>query len=185
MANRAVAQMMATAEPALVPPPACAGAAATTRFARAANDAASFAASPAMDGAVLALGAGLALEYGAGRDVNGDLLTLSLPATGRATPGSENSCLQLLALDRDLGDFFAQLDRSGIGYVVALRGSSGGDAPVPIIFWQPGMIAATVATAVSTADLIPTVTSILGTTQFPPAAGGRCLPQVTGAACQR
>ena len=35
-------------------------------------------------------------------------------------------CLQLLALDRALGDFFATLDRAGIDYAVALTADHGG-----------------------------------------------------------
>lgn len=182
VANQAVAQLIARAEPALVPPPVCAGTTATNKFARAANDSAGFAASPAMDGAVLALGAGIAQEFGAGRDANGDVLTLGLPATARSAPGSENSCLQLLALDRDLGDFFAQLDRSGGDYIVALRGASAAGT-VPMMIWRRGMAANSVAAPVSTADLMPTVSSLLGSTV--PTAMGRCLPQVTGACLQR
>jgi arylsulfatase A-like enzyme len=36
-------------------------------------------------------------------------------------------CLQLLSLDRDLGDFFAFLDRSGLDYAVALTADHGGE----------------------------------------------------------
>src|SRR4029079_12071112 len=35
-------------------------------------------------------------------------------------------CLQLLELDRELGDFFAFLDRSGVDYAVALSADHGG-----------------------------------------------------------
>ena len=34
-------------------------------------------------------------------------------------------CLQMLALDRELGDFFAQLDRSGVDYAVVLSADHG------------------------------------------------------------
>src|SRR3546814_13140481 len=36
-------------------------------------------------------------------------------------------CLQLASLDRDLGDFFTQLDAMGIDYAVALTADHGGN----------------------------------------------------------
>src|SRR3546814_16190764 len=59
-----------------------------------------------------------------------DLLIVGLSATdyvGHAT-GTEGSemCLQMLALDRELGDFFARLDATGIDYLVTLTADHGG-----------------------------------------------------------
>ena len=44
---------------------------------------------------------------------------------GAGTEGSE-MCLQMAGLDRELGDFFARLDATGIDYVVALTADHGG-----------------------------------------------------------
>src|SRR3546814_17651468 len=59
-----------------------------------------------------------------------DLLIVGLSATdyvghGTGTEGSE-MCLQMLALDRELGDFFARLDATGIDYLVTLTADHGG-----------------------------------------------------------
>src|SRR3546814_20496313 len=59
-----------------------------------------------------------------------DLLIVGLSATdyvGHAT-GTEGSemCLQMLALDRELGDFFARPDAPGIDYLVTLTADHGG-----------------------------------------------------------
>ena len=58
------------------------------------------------------------------------MLSIGLSATdyvGHAYgTGGQEMCLQLLALDRSLGDFFAQLDRWGIDYAVALTADHGG-----------------------------------------------------------
>jgi predicted AlkP superfamily pyrophosphatase or phosphodiesterase len=62
------------------------------------------------------------------------VLAISLSATdyvghSYGTEGQE-MCLQLLALDRELGDFFAFLDRRGIDYSVVLTADHGGlDVP--------------------------------------------------------
>ena len=86
-------------------------------FARAAGDAAAFRASPEFDGDTLALAAGLVDEMKLGRGAAPDLLAISLSATdyvGHAygTEGEE-MCLQLLELDRELGDFLTVLDSRG------------------------------------------------------------------------
>src|SRR3546814_14466893 len=62
-----------------------------------------------------------------------DLLIVGLSATdyvghGTGTEGSE-MCLQMLALDRELGDFFARLDATGIDYLVTLTADHGGHEP--------------------------------------------------------
>src|SRR3546814_15277217 len=59
-----------------------------------------------------------------------DLLIVGLSATdyvghGTGTEGSE-MCLQMAGLDRELGDFFARLDATGIDYEVALTADHGG-----------------------------------------------------------
>ena len=59
-----------------------------------------------------------------------DLLVIGLSATDYighsfGTGGSE-MCIQMLALDRILGDFFAALDRDGVDYVVMLTADHGG-----------------------------------------------------------
>lgn len=101
------------------------------RFARAASDVNAFRASPESDGATLALAAALQQEMRLGQKDATDLLILGLSATdyvghGYGTQGSE-MCLQLLALDRSLGDFFERLDASGVDYLVALTSDHGGD----------------------------------------------------------
>ena len=139
--NAAVAQMIAAPAEPLVPPPFCAARAQTIAipdhapvgagtFARAAGDAKAFRTSPQADAAVLALSAALVREMGLGRGPAIDILAVGLSATdyvGHAygTEGQE-MCLQLLSLDRDLGDFFKRLDSWGIDYAVALTADHGG-----------------------------------------------------------
>src|SRR3546814_19753780 len=72
-----------------------------------------FRASPQADGAVLAAAAALRQTRRMGEGDGTDLLIVGLSATdyvghGTGTEGSE-MCLQMLALDRELGDFFARL----------------------------------------------------------------------------
>ena len=103
-------------------------------FARSAGDAAALRASPELDGDTLAIAAGLVDEMQLGRRAEPDVLAISLSATdyvghSYGTEGQE-MCLQLLALDRELGDFFAFLDRRGINYSVVLTADHGGlDVP--------------------------------------------------------
>ena len=103
-------------------------------FARSAGDAAALRASPELDGDTLAIAAGLVDEMQLGRRAEPDVLAISLSATdyvghSYGTEGQE-MCLQLLALDRELGDFFAFLDRRGIDYSVVLTADHGGlDVP--------------------------------------------------------
>ena len=147
--NAAVAAEIAKAQPGLDPPPLCAAKAKTYvlggkpdslpgdprtvgagRFERAAGDASAFTYSPEYDGAVLALAASLIGEMKLGRGPAPDVLAVGLSATDYVghrygTQGQE-MCLQLLSLDRDLGDFFAVLDRAGIDYAVALTADHGG-----------------------------------------------------------
>ena len=100
------------------------------RFAREASDSRAFRASPELDGATLALAAALRQEMRLGEGTAPDLLVVGLSATDYVghtfgTQGSE-MCLQLLSLDRDLGDFFARLDATGIDYLAMLTADHGG-----------------------------------------------------------
>ena len=101
---------------------------------RAAGDAAGFRASPEFDGDTLALAAGLIDEMKLGRGAAPDVLAVSLSATDYVghTYGTEGEemCLQLLELDREIGDFLSLLDSRGIDYAVALTADHGGkDVP--------------------------------------------------------
>jgi len=100
------------------------------RLARAAGDEAGFRASPELDGDTLALAAGLVDEMRLGRGAAPDVLAVSLSATDYVghTYGTEGQemCLQLLQLDREIGDFLAVLDARGIDYAVALTADHGG-----------------------------------------------------------
>lgn len=142
----ALAAALTQPRPALEAPPLCRSKAKITpiegggkpiglgQLARAAGDLDAFRASPELDGDTLALAAGLTDEMQLGRKVDPDLLAISLSATdyvGHAygTEGEE-MCLQLLELDRELGDFLRLLDRRGLDYAVVLTADHGGkDAP--------------------------------------------------------
>lgn len=102
----------------------------TWRFQRDGGDFRRFMASPEADGAVLAAGAALRTARKMGEGDTTDLLILGLSATdyighGTGTEGSE-MCTQMLALDRELGDFFIRLDATGVDYMVALTADHGG-----------------------------------------------------------
>ncbi|MBA3940946.1 MAG: alkaline phosphatase [Sphingopyxis sp.] len=102
----------------------------TGRLARDAGDFRRFQASPEADGAVLATAAALRQVRKMGEGSGTDLLIVGLSATdyvghGTGTEGSE-MCLQMAGLDRELGDFFARLDATGIDYAVALTADHGG-----------------------------------------------------------
>jgi predicted AlkP superfamily pyrophosphatase or phosphodiesterase len=106
----------------------------TGRFARRAGDTAPFRASPEADRAVLDLASDLTTSMKLGQGDAVDLIAIGLSATdyvghGFGTGGSE-MCLQLQALDTMLERFFAQLDRTGVDYVVVLTADHGGhDTP--------------------------------------------------------
>ena len=141
-ANAAVHQQIATAQSAMPLPAYCeqkdqaipiggGNTVGTGRFARAAGDGKAFRASPEFDGAVLALAAGLIQDMKLGHGDTTDIIDIGASATdyiGHAygTEGTE-MCLQLLSLDRDLGDFFDVLDATGVDYVVALTADHGGN----------------------------------------------------------
>jgi predicted AlkP superfamily pyrophosphatase or phosphodiesterase len=141
-ANAAVQRLMAAAGAPLQAPPFCTARAqpitlegsgkvvGNGTLARAAGDAIAFRASPELDASTLALAAGLVQEMKLGGGASPDLLSISLSATDYVGhtygPGGQEMCLQLLELDRDLGDFFAFLDRSGIDYAAVLSADHGG-----------------------------------------------------------
>ena len=138
----ALAASLAQARPPLEPTPFCQGKGQLVtvagggkpvgngQFARAAGDLVAFHASPEFDGDTLALAAGLIDEMKLGRGAAPDILSISLSATDyvghRYGTEGEDMCLQLLELDREIGDFLEQLDRSGINYAVVLTADHGG-----------------------------------------------------------
>jgi arylsulfatase A-like enzyme len=140
LANAQIARLIATAEPPLVPPPYCQSKArpialsngetvGAGRLARAAGGNEAFRASPDFDGATLAVAAGLVQDLKLGRDQAPDILSIGLSATdyvGHAY-GSEGEemCLNMFALDRELGDFFRALDSMQVDYAVALTADHG------------------------------------------------------------
>jgi predicted AlkP superfamily pyrophosphatase or phosphodiesterase len=100
-------------------------------FARAAGDADAFEASPAFDGSILALAAGTVRDMRLGQGSAPDVLSVGLSATDYVghyygTEGQE-MCLQLLSLDRSLGDFLDYLDSTGVDYAVVLTADHGGE----------------------------------------------------------
>jgi predicted AlkP superfamily pyrophosphatase or phosphodiesterase len=106
------------------------GSVGTGRMARDAGDFRKFMASPEADGAVLATAAALRQVRKMGEGSSTDLLIVGLSATdyvghSTGTVGSE-MCIQMAGLDRELGDFFARLDATGVDYVVALTADHGG-----------------------------------------------------------
>jgi len=145
-ANAAIAATLAQPRSALQTTPLCQGKARPIpiegggkpvgggAFARVAGDNTAFRASPEMDGDTLAIAAGLVDEMQLGRGSDPDVLAVSLSATdyvghSYGTEGQE-MCLQLLALDRELGDFFSFLDSRNIDYSVVLTADHGGlDVP--------------------------------------------------------
>ena len=138
--NQVFAASLATARPPLVAPPLCEAkskAYALTpaltvgagRLDRAAGDARGVRGHPEFDAAVLAGAAGLVQEMQLGRGPASDVLSVGLSATdyvGHGTgSGGAEMCLQLLALDRELGDFFKRLDQTGVDYAVMLSADHG------------------------------------------------------------
>ena len=101
-----------------------------TRFARAAGDARGFRASPALDGAVFAIAAGLIQDMKLGQGQASDIIAIGASATdyvGHAYgPGGGEMCLNLAELDRTIGGFLAMLDSWNIDYEVVLTADHGG-----------------------------------------------------------
>lgn len=100
------------------------------QFARAAGDARAFRASPALDGAVFAIAAGLIQDMKLGQGAAPDIISIGASATdyvGHAYgPGGGEMCIQLAELDKTLGGFFAKLDEWGLDYEVVLTADHGG-----------------------------------------------------------
>jgi predicted AlkP superfamily pyrophosphatase or phosphodiesterase len=148
-ANSALAQSLGRAKDPLDSPALCSAKSRTYRladgrlvgngrFARAAGDRSAFTDSPEFDAAVLGLAEGLVGEMHLGRRPVPDLLAIGLSATDYVGhtfgTGGQEMCLQLLSLDRDLGEFFGLLDRAGIDYAVALTADHGGlDIPQRVV----------------------------------------------------
>lgn len=175
--NAAVTAALAAPQPPLEPTPSCAskgGAGAAAQLGRPAGDLAAFRASPELDGDTLALAAGLVDEMQLGRGAAPDLLTVGLAGTSYVQQAygadSEQVCLQLTELDREVGDFLGLLDSRGIDYAVALTGA--GEGEVPVLFWRPGFRGATVDAPVSPADVEKTLAILIG---LRAGAEGRCL----------
>ncbi len=102
----------------------------TGRFARGEGDRGAFRASPDFDREILAIAEGMRDELRLGEGAATDLLIIGLSATDYVghtfgTRGSE-MCIQMLALDHILGEFFQNLDREGVDYVVVLTADHGG-----------------------------------------------------------
>lgn len=106
----------------------------TGRFQLEPGKADAFRVSPRMDGATFSLALRLVDDMELGRRSAPDLLSVSLSANdyiGHAV-GSEGveMCIQMVALDRMLGDFLAGLDARGLDYMVVLSADHGGlDTP--------------------------------------------------------
>ncbi|WP_068077229.1 alkaline phosphatase family protein [Novosphingobium lentum] len=101
-----------------------------THLPMAKGDATSYRVSPRLDRATLELATRLVDEQKLGQGTAPDLLAVSLSATdyiGHAT-GTEGAemCIQLTQLDLALGDFFTQLDKRGVDYLVVLTADHGG-----------------------------------------------------------
>lgn len=102
----------------------------TGRFSRAAGDYKAFRISPEQDAMTLAFAAAAIETMGLGKQAQTDIISIGLSATDYightyGTEGTE-SCIQVDRLDKELGAFFAQLDKSGIDYVVVLTADHGG-----------------------------------------------------------
>ncbi|WP_341208328.1 alkaline phosphatase family protein [uncultured Sphingomonas sp.] len=138
-ANDAVGKLFAAPQAALPLPGYCKGLAqpitvagqtiGAGQFQRAGGDAKSFRASPALDGAVFALAAGMIQDMKLGQGAGTDLIAIGASATdyiGHAlgTQGSE-MCIQMAQLDQTIGAFLAQLDEWGLDYEVMLTADHG------------------------------------------------------------
>ena len=177
--NTATSRAIAAGLPALDPTPFCAAKARPIRlaqapgkivgpgrFERAPNDAQAFRISPQLDGSVLALSAALIRELGLGSDAAPDVLSIGLSATDLVGhtygTGGQEMCLQLMSLDRDLGDFLTRLDSWGLDYAVALTADHGG-LDVPERLQAAGVKdAAWVDTALTAGRLGPKIAAAIG-----------------------
>lgn len=106
----------------------------TGRFPLEPGKAEGFRVSPRMDAATLSLALRLVDDMGLGARATPDVLSVSLSANdyiGHAV-GSEGveMCIQMMALDKALGDFLTALDSRGLDYMVVLSADHGGlDTP--------------------------------------------------------
>lgn len=100
-------------------------------FERAAGNASAFRASPAFDGAIVALAAGLVQDMKLGTGPTTDIIDVGASATDYVghTYGTEGAemCIQLQQLDATLGSFFTVLDATGVDYEVVLTADHGGN----------------------------------------------------------
>lgn len=133
------------------------------RFARPAGNAKAFRASPDLDRAILKLAAALVMEMKLDEGPATNLLAIGLSATDYVghvygTEGAE-MCIQLLALDRELGYFFDELDATGVDYAVVLTADHGGydipernkeHAAATAARVNPGLDVATIGQAIAT-----------------------------------
>lgn len=143
--NAAVASQLSAARPAMDLPAFCAsrdraipvGGSVTVgsgRFSRDAGDRTRFRASPEFDRSTLALATAMVQDMRLGAGNATDVLAVGLSGTDYVghmygTRGTE-MCLQLLSLDRAMGEFFDALDRTGVDYQVVLTADHGGlDVP--------------------------------------------------------
>ena len=103
----------------------------TGHFERIAGNAAGFRASPAFDGAIVALAAGLVQDMKLGQGQATDIIDVGASATDYIghTYGTEGAemCIQLQQLDATLGSFFDVLDATGVDYEVVLTADHGGN----------------------------------------------------------
>jgi predicted AlkP superfamily pyrophosphatase or phosphodiesterase len=139
--NKDVAAELATPQAALTLPAVCEArnhavkvgdskTVGTGHFAREAGKEKAFRASPELDRAILVLAAALVTERKLDEGPATNILAIGLSATDYVghTYGTEGAemCLQLLALDRELGSFFDKLDAKGVDYLVVLTADHGG-----------------------------------------------------------
>jgi hypothetical protein len=187
-ANAAIAQAVATAQLALEAPPECAApplASKGKRFARAGGDLAAYTASPQMDGGTLAFALALSRDLGLGStSTRADVVAIGLGATAAVAAAygaqSQEMCLNLFSLDRDLGDAFAYLDRSGVDYAVVLAGASA--EPAPLLFWRKGWVTPATGGPARRADIVPTIAAMVGG-GWVAGSAGTCLSGMPGIIC--
>ena len=112
------------------------------RFARGADDFSAFRASPEQDEATLQLALALVDEMQLGQRPETDLMAIGLSGTDKVghtfgTAGAE-MCIQVVALDRLLGEFFESLEKRSIDFLVVLTADHGGH-DIPERHRQTGM----------------------------------------------